>query len=150
MEKKPKLMPTSYFLILLILSIALHFIIPIRKIIHFPYNLSGIILILFGFIINIWTDALFKRHETTVKPHISPTALIIKGPFLISRHPMYLGMLAVLLGIAILLGSLITFIFPVLFMILMEIIFISLEEKNLEEIFGDKYLEYKEKVRRWL
>ncbi len=143
-------MPTAYFLIILILSIALHFIFPIKKIIYFPYNLSGIILIIFGIIINIWTDSLFKRRETTVKPHKAPKALIIKGPFLISRHPMYLGMLAVLLGIAILLGSLIAFIFPMLFIILMEIIFIQMEENNLEEIFGEKYREYKSKVRKWL
>ncbi len=150
MEKEPKLMPTAYFVIILVLSITFHFIFPIKKIIYLPYNLFGIILIIFGFIINIWTDSLFKRHETTVKPHKAPRALIIKGPFLISRHPMYLGMLAVLLGIAILLGSLITFIFPVLFVILMEILFIKMEERILEREFRDKYREYKSKVRRWI
>lgn len=150
MEREPKLTPTAYFLIILGLSIVFHFIFPIKKIIYLPYNLFGIILIIFGFIINIWTDSLFKKHETTVKPHKAPKAFIVKGPFLISRHPMYLGMLAVLSGIAILLGSLITFIFPVLFVVLMEILFIKMEERILEREFRDKYREYKSKVRRWI
>ena len=40
--------------------------------------------------------------------------------------------------------------FPVLFMILMELIFIPLEEKNLEKEFKKKYMDYKKKVRRWI
>ncbi len=40
--------------------------------------------------------------------------LLISGPFSISRHPMYLGMMAILLGVAIIHGTLITIVFPVL------------------------------------
>ncbi len=83
-------------------------------------------------------------------PYEIPTSLVTEGPFHISRQPIYLGMIFILLGEAILLGSLITFIFPVIFMILMEKIFIPVEEKNLETAFGEKYLDYKKKVRRWI
>ena len=143
-------MPPTYFIILLLLSIGLHFLLPIKKIIFSPYNYSGIILIIFGIIMNIWADALFKKKKTTVKPHEIPNFLEISGPFKISRHPMYLGMLAILLGTSFFLGSLITFAFPVIFIILMEMIFIPAEEKNLKKVFGKEYSDYKKKVRRWI
>lgn len=93
---------------------------------------------------------MFKKKKTTVKPFKKPTELIIIGPFKISRHPMYLGMVAVLLGVAILHGTLITLIFPVIFIVLSEKLFIPYEESNLKEVFGENYINYKNRVRRWL
>jgi len=63
---------------------------------------------------------------------------------------MYLGMVLLLLGVAIVHGTLISFAFPVVFGILMELLFIPFEEANLERIFGKQYLEYKQRVRRWI
>ena len=145
-----KIMPTTYFIIFLILSIALHFIYPIKKIIFPPYTYSGYLLIVLGIVLNLWTDLLFKKYKTTVKPHKKPKKLITNGPFSASRHPMYLGMVLILLGVAIIHGTLITFIFPIIFVILMEILFIPVEENNIKRIFGKKYLNYKKKVRRWI
>ena len=149
-QMKTKILPPTYFFIFLFLLVGFHFVIPIKKIIYFPYSIVGVVLIIIGIVLNIWADGLFKKSRTTVKPYDMPRSLEIAGPFRISRHPMYLGMVAVLLGTAILFGSLITFLFPLLFAILMEILFISSEEKNLEKTFGKKYLDYKKKVRRWI
>ena len=63
---------------------------------------------------------------------------------------MYLGMCAILLGEAILMGSIVMFFVPIIFVLLMEIIFIPHEEKNLEDVFGVEYINYKKKVRRWI
>ena len=93
---------------------------------------------------------LFKQMMTTVKPHEHPTSLITTGPFRVSRHPMYVGMAAILLGIAVLLGSLSPFCTPLLYVILMEVLFIPKEEKNLEEAFGEEFFDYKREVRRWI
>jgi len=104
-----------------------------------------------GVVLNLWTDALFKQHKTTVKPCENPTHLAMSGPFRVSRHPMYFGTVAILLGIAIALGPLISLVVPVLFVIVMEVIFIPFEERNLEKAFGKEYLDYKKKVRRrWI
>jgi protein-S-isoprenylcysteine O-methyltransferase Ste14 len=151
MEKiNQRVMPQTYFIGILALSIIFYFIFPINKIIFPPYIYTGWLLILFGIILNLWTDRIFKKNKTTVKPYEIPTSFEISGPFSISRHPMYLGMALVLFGIAILHGTLITFIFPIIFIILMEIIFIPEEEKNLGKKFRKKYLNYKKKVRRWI
>jgi protein-S-isoprenylcysteine O-methyltransferase Ste14 len=77
-------------------------------------------LILFGIIINLWTDSLFKKKQTTVKPHEMPNFFIDSGPFRLSRHPVYLGMMSILLGVAIFPGSL------------------------------NRYVDYRKKVRRWI
>ena len=143
-------MPTTYLMVLLLLSIGLHFIFTIKKVIHSPYIFFGVIFIVFGSILNIWADNLFKKSETTVRPDESPTSMEVTGPFRISRHPMYLGMLSALIGLFILLGS-ITPLFAVPICVwIMTKKFILIEEKALEEKFGEDYLKYKDKVRRWL
>jgi protein-S-isoprenylcysteine O-methyltransferase Ste14 len=150
MELGKKIMPTNYFIAFLALSIALHFLFPIKKVVYPPYTYAGFIMILFGAIMNLWTDRLFKEKNTTVKPYLEPTSLITSGPFSLSRHPMYLGMASVLLGVAVNHGTIITFVFPLLFVILMEILFIPFEEETLIRIYGVDYRDYQSKVRRWV
>jgi protein-S-isoprenylcysteine O-methyltransferase Ste14 len=145
-----RIMPTTYFIILLLLSIGFHFVFPLLKFIFSPYNYLGFGLIIFGIIMNLWTDSLFKKKQTTVKPYEMPNFFVTSGPFKLSRHPMYLGMMSILLGVAIFLGSLITFAFPIIFIIIMEKLFIPLEEKNLEKKFCNQYIDYKKRVRRWI
>ncbi|MBN2457792.1 isoprenylcysteine carboxylmethyltransferase family protein [Candidatus Woesearchaeota archaeon] len=148
--KRIRIMPPTYFWAMLIASVLLHFFVPVKKLIASPYNYLGILLVVFGIIINLMTDSLFKKAKTCVKPHEMPRSLVVSGPFRISRHPMYLGMLAILFGAAILLGSIMTFIPPIIFLVLMECLFIPMEERNLKKRFGSSYLDYKKSVRRWI
>ena len=148
--KKRQPLPPTYFIIYLLLTIGLHFILPIMQLIYFPYKYSGILLMGIGIWLNLWADGLFKRKNTTVKPFEKSSALILEGPFRFSRHPMYLGMVVGLLGVAIILGSLIAFLVPIAFLITMHIVFIRCEEKALEQVFGQEYLDYKKRVRCWL
>ena len=103
-----------------------------------------------GTVLNIWTDQLFKKVNTTVKPFEKPSTLILKGPFKISRNPMYLGMALLLVGAGFILGSITSFIGTILFIIAMEVRFIPTEEKFMFEQFGEEFEAYKKKVRRWL
>lgn len=147
---KIKILPPTYFFLFLIFLIVSNIIFPNRHIIPPRYRYIGIILIISGVILNLWADVLFKKSKTTVKPDEMPEALIVSGPFKISRHPMYLGMTVILLGLAVFLNSIMVFIFPIAFAILMEKKFVPFEENNLEIAFGDKYLGYKQKVRQWI
>ncbi len=141
----------DYLLGFIALQILFHYIFPIMKIIFSPYTYLGIPLIILGVYLNIiWVADTFKKEKTTTRPHEMPSKLITYGPFKYTRNPTYLGMALTLLGVAILLGSLITFIFPIIFIILTNTYVIPIEEKNLEKKFGKKYLEYKKKVRRWI
>ncbi len=95
-------------------------------------------------------DQKFKKHGTTVKPFEVSTALVTDGVFSISRHPMYLGMTLILLGIGVLLGSATPFAVVPVFTVLIDRIFIVQEEKMLEDTFGDQFRQYRKQVRRWI
>jgi protein-S-isoprenylcysteine O-methyltransferase Ste14 len=128
----------------------LHFLIPVAHFAPYPWNLLGILLLVIGASLDLMADAAFKREQTTVKPFEKSTALVVTGVFQISRHPMYLGMVLILLGIAILMGTLTPLIVVVVFGILMEWVFVRTEERMLEEQFETTWLAYKKKVRKWV
>ena len=92
----------------------------------------------------------FQKTNTPMPPSSKPNMLHTKGAFRYTRNPMYLDITIGLLGFAILMSSFINFCFPILFLVLMDIIYIRREEKILEVEFGEEYLEYKNKVRRWI
>ena len=132
------------------IAVLIHFVLPILQLINYPLNWSGLLFILAGGILNIWTDRLFKKNNTTVKPNETPTSLIKNGPFKFSRNPMYLGMEFLLIGVGLILGSVTSFVGAVLFPLTMELKFIRQEEKIMAEKFGDKFETYKKKVARWI
>ena len=98
----------------------------------------------------IWVANKFKKEKTTIDPNVLPIKFITDGPFRFTRNPAYLGMVLTFIGTSILLGSITTFIIPIIFIILTDRTVILTEEKNLEKKFGKKYLNYKKKVRRWI
>ncbi len=139
-----------YFMILLILAIVSNLIIPIMTVISAPYTYFGIAIIGFGIVMDLWSSSLFVKSKTTVSPYGSPTSLVTSGPFRISRNPMYLGMAAMLLGIAVFFGTLVTFVIPVIFIMIIQTQLIPDEELKLEKTFEEQYKDYKKKVRRWI
>ena len=143
-------MPDGYFIILLVLAILSHLIFPIVMIIFSPFNLIGIILIIIGFFLTLWTNSLLLKNQTTIKPYEIPGFLITSGPFKFRRNPLYLGMAIALFGVGVFLGSLSPFISPIIFVLLIDRLFAPMEEINLEKKFSEKYLDYKKKVRRWI
>jgi protein-S-isoprenylcysteine O-methyltransferase Ste14 len=145
-----KIFPPSYFFASMIISVLLHFLVPVIQIINQPITLSGWIFIIAGSGLNIWADQLFNKHKTTVKPDEKPIKLIDYGPFSFTKNPMCLGMAAILLGIGIILGSLTSFVGLLIFIAVMRFQYIPSEEKILIETFGKEYEVYKTNVRRWI
>jgi len=144
-----KVMPTAWFFVCAIFEVFLRFALPF-VVINSPLLYIGILLIIFGAWITIWADNLFKKKKTTVKPYEESDVLIVSGPFTYTRNPMYLGMLAFLLGISMLTGAISTIIPVIVFFIIIHLFYILPEEKMLKEKFGKDYLDFKAKVRRWL
>ena len=145
-----KILPPTHFFIYLIISILLHYVLPIAQIINSPANWLGFIFFAIGSLLNIWSDQLMKKNKTTVKPLEKPSTLIQTGPFKISRNPMYLGIALLLIGAGFILGSVTSFVGVILFVAAMEMVFIPKEEKILQEQFGEEYMKYKKKVGRWI
>lgn len=148
-DQRKRILPPVYLLGSLITMFLLHFLLPAGEIAPYPWNLLGILPLLLGIALNLIADAAFKREQTTVKPFERSAALVVTGVFRISRHPMYLGMVLILLGVAILLGTVAPLFVVVIFGVLMELVFVRTEERMLEEQFGATWLDYKKKVRKW-
>ena len=111
---------------------------------------AGIVLILAGLAIVLTAISQMRRAKTNVEPWKPTTAILDTGIYGISRNPIYIAMVLVYAGIAFLFNSF--WFLPPLILVLLIIHFgvILREEKYLAGKFGDDYLNYKNRVRRWL
>jgi len=147
---KNKFLPTTYFIISLIIVCIFNFLIPTYEIIPNYYNYSGVLLIIIGIVLNIWSDQLFKKNKTTIKPFEESNKLVIKGPYVISRNPIYLGFVIIVLGLTIFFKDFLPLIIPLILFIILDNLFVKEEEKMLVNTFGKDYKNYQEKVGKWL
>jgi protein-S-isoprenylcysteine O-methyltransferase Ste14 len=145
-----KILPTTYLLIAIVAMIVLGLFLPVVQFIPPPWNLIGIVPLLVGVALNLAADRAFKQAGTTVKPYQESNALITTGVYRFSRNPMYLGFVLVLLGMALLLAALSPFIIILIFGIVMDQLFIRVEERMLAEKFGGQWNNYRAETRKWL
>ena len=99
---------------------------------------------------NGWSLWLFRRHQTGLLPGQATHALIEEGPFRVSRNPLYLGLLALYLGLALLAPTLWGLVLIPAAVLLLVRGAIQPEERYLRERFGARYDDYARRVRRWL
>jgi len=144
------LLPPTYFLASLGLMAALAFALPLADILSWPWRVLGAAPIAAGVWLNLAADRAFKARGTTVKPFERSSALLTDGVFRISRNPIYLGMILILVGVAMLTGSLSPFLVAAGFAAIIETRFIPVEERMLAETFGEAWTAYSGRTRRWL
>lgn len=109
------------------------------------------VLVAVGFVTGSSGVATFRRAKTTVnplKPHAS--SLVTWGVYAISRNPMYLGGLVMLLGWAVFLSNPLAFLFLPLYVLYLNRFQIAPEERALTSLFGTTYAAYQLRARRWL
>lgn len=117
--------------------------IGIRLVLAAPFVLAGLAL-------DVWAMLAFRRARTTVLPWGRASLLVPGGPYRFSRNPMYVGMTLVYVGLVFGFGSpwALLLLVPVLLVIRYHVV--AREERHLEARFGEEYLGYKARVRRWL
>ena len=147
---RKRILPPVYLLVAITAMIVLHFLSPVRKVIVHPYNYLGMLLVLLGLVANIWSGIYFIKRKTTFMPFERSVQLVTDGPFRLSRNPMYVGMVVMLIGVAVLLGSVTPWVMLPAFAVLIDRWFIVFEEKAMAETLGQEYLDYKQRVRRWI
>ncbi len=145
-----RITPITYLLIAILAMLLLHFLVPGLVLIPMPWNVLGILPLGIGLALNLAADNALRKAGTTVKPFEESRTLVTNGVYRVSRHPMYLGFMLILAGVAILIGSLTPWAIIVIFPILMDRHFIEIEEHMLAERFGQTWQEYKRRTRRWL
>jgi protein-S-isoprenylcysteine O-methyltransferase Ste14 len=103
-----------------------------------------------GLMLAIWAITTIRRAGTRVETYKPTTAIVESGPYRFTRNPIYLGMLLGQAGLAVgfnsgwILATLVPFYCVIRFGV------IAREEAYLEHKFGEVYLAYKSRVRRWL
>ena len=105
-----------------------------------------------GVIIIILSIRLFKKGKTTVNPFKldETSSLITEGVYRFTRNPMYLGLSSIQLGAAIYFGSYISLILIPVFIVYITKKQIYFEEISLEKKFGQNFVKYSDRVRRWI
>ena len=130
--------------------IVLHTYLPIVYWLHYPWTYIGTGLVFLGFLLASNSVLLFLRNKTPLHPGVHAKFLITEGIYRFTRNPIYVGMIISLLGIALFLGSSSPLLVIPVFSWIIHTRFVLREEKWMEEWFGEDYLEYKRKTRRWL
>lgn len=126
---------------------------------HFPIahaepvpwrSATGIFLIAVALAITGWHKRLFREIGTNVNTFDVPDKLVEAGFFKYLRNPMYLGFVAALAALALVLGALSPWLIVLGFFILADRWYIPFEERAMRERFGSQYEEYRVRTRRWI
>lgn len=107
-------------------------------------------LLVVGLSLMLAAAGLFRRAGTDLKPWKTTSTIVEAGVYRFTRNPMYLGMALIYTGLAFAFGSAGTLLLLPVVIIAIQTQVIAREEQYLGGKFGDSYLAYKARVRRWL
>lgn len=110
----------------------------------------GIGLCIFGFVIALWCAVLYRKAKTSILPHTKDSNMIETGPFARSRNPIYLSMLIVFVGVCFIADAPAAMLFAIPTYLALRYYVIAREEAYLTRRFGDEYISYQSRVRRWI
>jgi protein-S-isoprenylcysteine O-methyltransferase Ste14 len=145
--------PPLIYAVALVIALILHALYPVRLVRFLPRvtrvvlgcSLAGLALTLATFAIR----AMMRAH-TSIDPSQPTTALVVEGPFRLTRNPLYLSQTLLYAGISILVNTLWSMLLLPVILVAMRKGVIDREEQYLERKFGEQYLRYKARVRRWI
>jgi protein-S-isoprenylcysteine O-methyltransferase Ste14 len=142
--------PPLIFLAGLGIGFALEALLPGSSVPDAVAWILGGALLLAGLVLLFWFEQAFTRKKTPANPWRPTTAIATDGPYRITRNPAYVGMALVYIGIALCSHALWVLLpLPVVLAIIDRGV-IAREERYLERKFGQEYLDYKRRVRRWI
>ena len=111
--------------------------------------ISGTVLLLAGAMLNAWTILLLRLRGLIGLPEILPQIegrLVTGGPFSRVRHPTYLSHAVMLFGVFLMSGVIAVAVLTLLDLVLINVVIIPLEDRELLSRFGDDYKRYMERV----
>lgn len=142
--------PPLLFVLPIVASLAMEWFVPttftqgaIR------WNLGAIFFVA-GLALNIAGFVTQKRAGTDPIPFNPSTCIVAHGPYRFSRNPMYIGLALWTLGIAFLVDCVWMLLAVPIGLVVIDRLVITREERYLERKFGEEYLNYKRRVRRWI
>ena len=115
-----------------------------------PAAWLGAIVFALALVLVVWAIATMTRAGSNVPTRLPTTTIVETGPYHFTRNPIYLGMVLGLIGLALAFDGLWLLVMLVPFALVIRYGVIAREEAYLERKFGEVYLSYKSRVRRWL
>jgi protein-S-isoprenylcysteine O-methyltransferase Ste14 len=115
-----------------------------------PGRVVGYVLVVAGALLMGGAVALFRGAGTTPNPTRPTTTLVFRGPYRVTRNPMYVGMTAITSGLGLAAGTPWTLVTAFVAACVTQRFVIAREERYLQQKFGAPYVDYTRRVRRWL
>jgi protein-S-isoprenylcysteine O-methyltransferase Ste14 len=142
--------PPLLFVLPILATLALEWFIP-SSFVHGAFRwLLGALIFVAGIALTGGGFITQKRAGTDPIPFNPSTRIVAHGLYRFTRNPMYLGFAFCAFGLAILVNSVWMLLAVPIGLILIDRIVITREERYLERKFGEEYLSYKRRVRRWI
>jgi protein-S-isoprenylcysteine O-methyltransferase Ste14 len=141
--------PPVVYLLALLIGVGLNSLWPIAVLPSRWGVVIGILVIALGTSIMPAVVSRFRRAGTAFDPHKPASALVTDGPYRFSRNPAYVALTLWYLGIGLLLNSAWVLLLALPPVLVMDRWAIPREERHLEAKFGQQYVQYKARVRRW-
>jgi len=145
--------PPILFLGALVLGCLLSAIVPIGPGLGSANGLAvtvGLTFIVLGFVLAGLSFRNFRLAGTSVVPGEPATALVVTGPYHVTRNPIYIGLVLAYFGVSILLTSMWVLLLLIPTVMILQHGVVLKEEEYLERQFGEAYTKYKARVPRWL
>lgn len=135
---------------LVLAAVALNWLTPMHNWLLWQNGWVGTVLGVCGCVVMIAAWCQFRMDGVAICPTAHSSRLITYGIYGVTRNPMYLGMSAMLLGLAAVVGTLPFYLCALVFFSIMHWRFCPFEETKLTQAFGSGFIDYARRVRRWL
>ncbi len=144
--------PPLLYVLIFFISIYIQNVFPLPSIFlaTIPAFILGVLFVMVGLVVMLPALVKFFKTKNTLIPNKPATSLQTSGIYSITRNPMYLGLLNIYIGIAFLKGNWWTLMLVPFVILIVTYLVILKEESYLGRAFGDGYVEYRKKVRRWI
>ncbi|MBN4061968.1 MAG: hypothetical protein COA57_15860 [Flavobacteriales bacterium] len=141
--------PPLYYFTAIGMAIVAGVFFEITLLFHPAFWIVGSVLIALSIVLALWAKYSMIQKGTTTNSYKESSAIVTSGPFQFSRNPMYLSITTLTTGLAFAFNDWILLILTGVAIYITNIV-IRREEHYLTKKFGQEYLEYKKKVRRWM
>lgn len=142
--------PPLLFGVTFLVGLLMHWIYPLVSLNPFYARLLGTLLLIGGGWLGYSAEAAMRRAGTNVRPDRPTLNIVSDGPFRFTRNPLYLAAIALYAGVALLCVAVWPLVLLAPLLAILHWGVVRREERYLEARFGDAYLVYKARVRRWL
>jgi protein-S-isoprenylcysteine O-methyltransferase Ste14 len=143
--------PPLYYVIPLVLSVATELLFPAQQLIPpLAAAMIGACLIALGVAFASSALVTMRRAGTSPVPLTPTAALVTDGPYRFTRNPMYLALTLGYVGVAIWMQAVWAFVYLPIILLAIRRVVIDREERYLTEKFGETYVSYCRRVRRWI